>query len=259
MSFVSSSSSPEQQDNEAWASLYDAWASMRARIDATGASLQELRLLGAVGSAVQSRGAIVPSDLPSLRAQIEASTDYFPFEISENKRADAVTLTRALKDEQIKVVVSMPCLDDDDDVKRNESSPLSSNENAKEDEEDEANTWKSAMHLEVTVSKGDGSNLQFTCFADPYEVQICAMYMEPPTTNEEHLEYADLATYDGYDALNEDLKKEFREYLELRGVTPARMNLLRGYLSNKVQRKHTLWLTKLQDFVKKNDLTPEAT
>ncbi|KAM0844008.1 hypothetical protein ACQ4PT_057336 [Festuca glaucescens] len=77
--------------------------------------------------------------------------DYFPFEISENERADAVTLTRALKDEQIKVVVSMPCL------------------------------------MMMTI------------------------------------------------ALDEDLKKEFREYLELRGVIPARMNLLRGYLTNKVE------------------------
>ncbi|KAM0844007.1 hypothetical protein ACQ4PT_057336 [Festuca glaucescens] len=43
----------------------------------------------------------------------------------------------------------------------------------------------------------------------------------------------DSSSSDG--ALDEDLKKEFREYLELRGVIPARMNLLRGYLTNKVE------------------------
>ena len=148
--------------------------------------------------------------------QIEATTDYFPFKISENKCGHAITLTRALKDEQIKVVVSMPSFDDDDDdEKKNESSSPSSYENAieeeeeKEEEEDEEekegggggekDTSNSTMHLEVTISKADGSNLQFTCFADPDKIEIDTMYMAQATTKEDGDADHDMATYDGFE------------------------------------------------------------
>ncbi|CAM0878635.1 unnamed protein product [Alopecurus aequalis] len=253
ISFWSSSSSEDKEDH--MASIHSNWASIRVQVDAASALLHQVRLRSALGSAIQSGVAREPAaDLPGLLTQIDATTDYFPFEISENKSGDTITLTRALNGEQIKVVVSMPSLDDDNHEKENESSSSSSDENAREDKgEGEMDTSRSTMHLEVTVSKGDGSNLQFTCFADPDKVEIDTMYMVRPTTKEEGDDDHNMVTYDGFDCLDENLQKSFHEYLELRGITPKMMNLLRAYLSGKLRRNHTLWLNNLQDFISRTD------
>uniref|UniRef100_A0A453DWX9 Uncharacterized protein n=1 Tax=Aegilops tauschii subsp. strangulata TaxID=200361 RepID=A0A453DWX9_AEGTS len=180
--------------------------------------------------------------------------DYFPFEISENKCRVSITLTRTLKGEKIEVVASKPCLDDGDDDNNSsctshedvESSSASSNENLEEDG-GQKNKLRSSINLEVTISKGDGSKLAFTCFAYPDNITIRSMCMLSRTARDDVQ-----ATYYDFDKLDENLQKSFVKYLDLRGVTPTTTNLLRVYLSSKVQSKDLLMLTKLQDFVKKD-------
>ncbi|CAM0878518.1 unnamed protein product [Alopecurus aequalis] len=109
------------------------------------------------------------------------------------------------------------------------------------------------MHPEITVSKGDGSNLEFTCFADLDKVEIDTMYMSHATTKGDKNDDHDMAAYAGFHCLDENLKKSFHEYLELRGITPKMINLLRGYLTGKLRCKHMLWLNNLQDFITRTD------
>ncbi|VAH56501.1 unnamed protein product [Triticum turgidum subsp. durum] len=215
----------------------------------------DLELLGAIDSAIKSRNkddGAPPTELQCLLAKIEDTGDYFPFEISENKCRVSITLTRTLKGEKIEVVASKPCLDDDEnnssctsheDV---ELSSASSNENLEEDG-GQKNKLRSTINLEVTISKGDGSKLAFTCFAYPDNITIHSMCMLSRTAKDDVQ-----ATYYEFDKLDENLQKSFVKYLDLRGVTPTTTNLLCGYMSSKVQSKDLLMLTKLQDFVKKD-------
>jgi hypothetical protein len=62
--------------------------------------------------------------------QIEATTDYFPFEVDEDKPNDAIILTRTLKGEEIFVYITMP----DDEETKNESTSSSLDDNAKEED-----------------------------------------------------------------------------------------------------------------------------
>ncbi|KAF7034750.1 hypothetical protein CFC21_045726 [Triticum aestivum] len=224
--------------------------------ESLSATMFDLELLGAIDSAIKSRNkdGEAPTELQCLLAKIEETGDYFPFEISENKCRVSITLTRTLKGEKIEVVASKPCLDDGDDDNNSsctshedvESSSASSNENLEEDG-GQKNKLRSSINLEVTISKGDGSKLAFTCFAYPDNITIHSMCMLSRTAKDDVQ-----ATYYDFDKLEENLQKSFVKYLDLRGVTPTTTNLLRVYLSSKVQSKDLLMLTKLQDFIKKD-------
>nr|XP_020184328.1 uncharacterized protein At2g39795, mitochondrial-like [Aegilops tauschii subsp. strangulata] len=224
--------------------------------ESLSATMFDLELVGAIDSAIKSRNkdGAPPTELQCLLAKIEETGDYFPFEISENKCRVSITLTRTLKGEKIEVVASKPCLDDGDDDNNSsctshedvESSSASSNENLEEDG-GQKNKLRSSINLEVTISKGDGSKLAFTCFAYPDNITIRSMCMLSRTARDDVQ-----ATYYDFDKLDENLQKSFVKYLDLRGVTPTTTNLLRVYLSSKVQSKDLLMLTKLQDFVKKD-------
>ncbi|KAF7027559.1 hypothetical protein CFC21_039592 [Triticum aestivum] len=224
--------------------------------ESLSATMFDLELLGAIDSAIKSRNndGQAPTELQCLLAKIEETGDYFPFEISENKCRSSITLTRTLKGEKIEVVASKPCLDDDDDENNSsctshedvESPSASSNENLEEDG-GQKNKLRSSINLEVTISKGDGSKLAFTCLAYPDNITIHSMCMLSRTDKDDVQ-----ATYYDFDKLDENLQKSFVKYLDMRGVTPTTTNLLRVYLSSKVQSKDLLMLTKLQDFVKKD-------
>jgi complement component 1 Q subcomponent-binding protein len=125
--------------------------------------------------------------------QIEAITDYFPFEIDEDKRNDAIILTRTLKGEEIFVRVAMR----GDEETENESTSSSLDDNSKE--EGETDAWRSKMSVVVNFSKGDGSSLEFACSGFPEKIEIFTMIMEPPTTKVNEDGNHVLATYDGFE------------------------------------------------------------
>lgn len=49
--------------------------------------------------------------------------------------------------------------------------------------------------------------------------------------------------------LDENLKKAFHKYLEIRGIKPSTTNFLFEYMLNKDSREYLIWLKKLKDFV----------
>ncbi|KAI5004579.1 hypothetical protein ZWY2020_031822 [Hordeum vulgare] len=195
------------------------------------------------------------------RAPIEETVDYFPFAISENKCGATIILTRTLNGERIEVVASKPCLDDHDD--ENNSSSCTSHEDVEsslsspsdenpEEDSGEKNASKSCINLEVTISKGDGSKLGFTCFAYPDNIAIHSMCLlsSPTAKVDKHDDL--LATYYDFGKLDKNLQNSLEKYLDGRGIRPTAINLVREHMSSKVQSKDLMWLTKLQDFVKKD-------
>lgn len=49
--------------------------------------------------------------------------------------------------------------------------------------------------------------------------------------------------------LDENLKKAFHKYLEIRGIKPSTTNFLFEYMLNKDSHEYLIWLKKLKDFV----------
>lgn len=49
--------------------------------------------------------------------------------------------------------------------------------------------------------------------------------------------------------LDENLKKAFHKYLEIRGIKPSTTNFLFEYMLNKDSCEYLIWLKKLKDFV----------
>lgn len=92
----------------------------------------------------------------------ETAPGSFPFKIEDNPGHQTVTLTRDYKGEHIKVVVSMPSLDGDE------------NDDEDDDDEDGHNNG-SSIPLVVTVTKKSGLSLEFSCMAFPDEIAIDAL------------------------------------------------------------------------------------
>ncbi|CAH8355791.1 unnamed protein product [Eruca vesicaria subsp. sativa] len=115
----------------------------------------EQSLLRVIDSEINSALQIDDPDLDE-----EPAPGSFPFEIEDNPGHQTVTLTRDYKGEHIKVVVSMPSLDGD--------------ENEDDDDED-GHSNGSSIPLVVTVTKKSGLSLEFSCMAFPDEIAIDAL------------------------------------------------------------------------------------
>ncbi|XP_062192879.1 uncharacterized protein At2g39795, mitochondrial-like [Phragmites australis] len=182
--------------------------------------------------------------------RVEEIPDNFPFKISDEKGMNAITLSRTYQGEQIEVLVHMPSLvtGDEPDQERDGEDEDADKEGDENQEDDSEKPPQSSIPLTVTVSKGVGPTLEFTCTAYPDEVIIDSLSVRQPSGNEEE----DLIAYEGpdFNDLDENLQRAFQKYLELRGITPMTTNFLHEYMINKDSREYLLWLTKLKDFVK---------
>ncbi|KAL6627463.1 hypothetical protein ACP70R_031189 [Stipagrostis hirtigluma subsp. patula] len=184
--------------------------------------------------------------------RVEKIPEGFPFKLSDQKGMNAITLTRTYQGEQIEVVVHMPSLvtgeepDHDQDGEDEDDNKDKDGDDNQEDEGEKPS--QSSIPLTVTIAKGDGPTLEFTCTAYPDEVIIDTLSVRQRSGNEEE----DYIAYEGPDFsdLDENLQRAFHKYLELRGITPMTTNFLHLYMINKDSREYLFWLTKLKDFVK---------
>ncbi|CAN1770093.1 Uncharacterized protein At2g39795, mitochondrial [Linum perenne] len=162
--------------------------------------------------------------------------DGFPFKIEDNEGERTIILTRNFEDETIKVEVDMLNVDEDEDT-----------EDDKNDDDDEEASDSSNIPMVVTISKGNGQELEFGITAYPDEITIDNLSIKNPSSSEDRL------PYEGPDFgdLDENLQKAFHKYLEIRGIKPSTTNFLLEYMTNKDSREYLNWLNNLKKFVEK--------
>ncbi|KAF8051748.1 hypothetical protein N665_1671s0006 [Sinapis alba] len=163
----------------------------------------------------------------------ETAPGSFPFKIEDNPGHQTVTLTRDYKGEHIKVVVSMPSLDGDEN-------------DDEDDDDDDGHSNGSSIPLVVTVTKKSGLSLEFSCMAFPDEIAIDALSVSNQGSTLE-----DKLANEGpdFECLDENLKKTFYKYLEIRGVKASTTNFLHQYMMRKVKREYLLWLKNVKKFM----------
>lgn len=222
---------------------------VRDKADSVRAATHDGEILRVIDNVIRSQ----------RRGLVEENSSDFPFEISEKAGLTELTLTRSLKGEKIEVLVSMPKLDQDG---KGDEGLLSS---SKENQECEGNTppEKYSLPVRVTVSKGDGSGLVFTCTANPDDIIIESLSMRRKSLGADE---GDAVTYDegpDFHELDKNLQETFHKYLELRGITPTATKLLHEYMiskdrlvlpktASKDTRNNLVFLTKLCSFLKKD-------
>ncbi|KAG5237534.1 MAM33 domain-containing protein [Salix suchowensis] len=142
----------------------------------------------------------------------------FPFKIDDNAGQQTVILTREYEGELVKVEVHMP---------------------------DFEQPVQSSIPLAVTVSKKSGTCLQFNCVAYADEVTIDSISIGVSESSEDQM------AYDGpnFHDLDENLKKGFHKYLEIRGIKASTTNFLHEYMINKDSREYRGWLSNLKQFI----------
>ncbi|KAF8705027.1 hypothetical protein HU200_031284 [Digitaria exilis] len=180
--------------------------------------------------------------------RVEEIPDNFPFKISDEKGMNAITLRRTYHGEQIEVVAHMPSLvtGDEPDHDRDDKDEGEGKEEDDGEEDEGEKPPQSSVPLTVTITKGDGPILEFTCTAYPDEVIIDSLSVTHPSEDYEK----DIIAYEGpdFNDLDENLQRAFHKYLELRGISPLTTNFLHEYMINKDSREYLLWLRKLKDF-----------
>ncbi|KAE8673760.1 protein NEDD1-like [Hibiscus syriacus] len=164
--------------------------------------------------------------------QVEGPPSGFPFEIEDTPGIQTVTLMREYDGELIKVDVHM--IDHGNEEEEGE-------DNEGDDYEKENNI---SIPLVVTVSKKDGTSLEFNCTASPDQIAIDSLGFRGPNPEDE-------LAYEGPDFhdLDENLRKGFHKYLEIRGIKPSTTNFLHEYMMNKDNREYVNWLKNLKKFV----------
>ncbi|BAB16470.1 unknown protein [Oryza sativa Japonica Group] len=197
----------------------------------------------------------------AIDAEIREAQDYlaideqepvpenFPFEILDEEGMSVVILKRDYKDEKIEVIVSMPNLEGgpefDDEEAEGEGKNASKDD---EDEEEDESAGDSSVSLKVTVSKGSGPKLEFTCTAFREEITIDDMLIVENAATEGDEKFP----YEGpeFTELPVNVQKGLFKYLEQRGITLPTTNYMHDYMVTKQTKEYVGWMTKLKDFVR---------
>eukprot|EP00197_Chlamydomonas_leiostraca_P009686 CAMPEP_0202866046 /NCGR_PEP_ID=MMETSP1391-20130828/7104_1 /ASSEMBLY_ACC=CAM_ASM_000867 /TAXON_ID=1034604 /ORGANISM="Chlamydomonas leiostraca, Strain SAG 11-49" /LENGTH=244 /DNA_ID=CAMNT_0049545955 /DNA_START=16 /DNA_END=750 /DNA_ORIENTATION=+ len=160
------------------------------------------------------------------KPDVIASGPPAPFTLSEAPGDTMLTLTRTYQGEEISVDLHI----------NNQPTP----EFESDAEEETLNT----VVFNVHVNKKDTS-LVFECESDGTFVAINHVSLEPKAGIESE------STYTGpvFDELDENLQREFRDFITARGVTPELGEFLRHLVYDKEQREYTSWLGRVADFV----------
>lgn len=113
---------------------------------------------------------------PIISEQVDEIPDGFAFKIQDNPGERTILLTREYQDEIIKVEVDMPNPDDFEE------------EEGDGNEEDAADN-RSSIPLVVSISKGNGTCLEFGATAFPDEITIDSLSIKQPEGSEDQLAY----------------------------------------------------------------------
>jgi hypothetical protein len=147
-----------------------------------------------------------------------------PFALTEQDGDTLLTFKRTYKDEEVFVDLQV------------------NNQPAPEFEEGEGDL--STVVFNVSVQKGDNA-LVFECESDGTYMAITHLSMEPKAGVPSDSFY----TGPVFEELDEELQKEFKSYLEERGINEDFGEFLRHLLYDKEQREYMNWLKKVHDFV----------
>ncbi|KAJ8774282.1 hypothetical protein K2173_009713 [Erythroxylum novogranatense] len=165
--------------------------------------------------------------------KVEEIPTSFPFKVEDHAGQQTVTLTREYDGESIKVEVHMP------DIVSGEDNDI------RYDEDDIEKPTQSHLPLLVTVSKKSGISLEFGCIAYADEIVIDSLSVKKTETSEEDIPYEG----PNWNDLDENLRKGFHKYLEIRGIKPSTTNFLHEYMINKDSREYVGWLKDLKKFI----------
>ncbi|XP_010927302.1 uncharacterized protein At2g39795, mitochondrial [Elaeis guineensis] len=164
--------------------------------------------------------------------------DGFPFEIIDNPGDQTVVLKREFAGENIQVTVFMN-FDSEGDLGEND-------EDGAEDDNNES-SFQPIISLVVSIEKGEGPILEFSCNlnADGLEIESMAM--------KKHDAPDDQGAYQGpeFSDLDENLQKALHKYLEVRGIKGSLFDFLHEYMMNKDEKEYLAWLKNLKEFVGK--------
>ncbi|KAF5733841.1 hypothetical protein HS088_TW16G00282 [Tripterygium wilfordii] len=191
-------------------------------------------------SATESLLRVIESEIKCAREtddhdRVEEIPKGFPFKSEDNPGEQIVTLTREYEGETIKVLVQMPGLVTGENNEIGDADGDDENEKA----------GQSSVPLVVTSSKKSGLTLEFNCVAYPDEIAIDGLSVRHPENSEDQFAYEGPDFHD----LDENLKKAFHKYLEIRGIKPSTTNFLHEYMINKDSREYVFWLNNLKKFM----------
>lgn len=117
------------------------------------------------------------SCLPIIPEKANEIPNEFPFKIQDNPGERTILLTREYGDEIIKVEVDMP---NPDDIEEDEED---------DDKKDEGADDRTSIPLVVSISKGNGSCLEFGVTAFPDEITIDSLSAKQPEASDDELAY----------------------------------------------------------------------
>ncbi|KAK3180425.1 hypothetical protein Dsin_003347 [Dipteronia sinensis] len=167
--------------------------------------------------------------------RVEETPSGFPFKIEDIPGQQTVILTREHQGDHVKVEVGMP------DLVTGEH-PEANND---DDDDDSEKPNQASLPLVVTITKNCGTSLEFSCTGYPDEISIDSLSIRKSETSEDEIPYEGPDFHD----LDENLKKAFHKYLEVRGIKPATTNFLFEFMLNKDTREYTTWLKNIKSFI----------
>jgi complement component 1 Q subcomponent-binding protein, mitochondrial len=126
--------------------------------------------------------------------QVEQIPGNFPFKITDEKGMNAITLTRTYQGEQIEVQVHILSLVSGEEPDHDNDGESDREGDSNQEDEGEKPP-QSSIPLMVTISKGDGPTLEFTCTAYADEVIINFLAVTQKSGDLEE----DLISYEGPD------------------------------------------------------------
>ncbi|XP_062006238.1 uncharacterized protein At2g39795, mitochondrial-like [Rosa rugosa] len=187
------------------------------------------RVVGALESEIK----VAEEDIQNY--QVGEVADGFPFEIVDNAGEQTIMLRREFDGEIIKVAVDIPNVSSTED---------NDDEEEKEKEEENEDT---GIPMVVSISKGNGQELEFglTAFSD--EICVDSLSMRQPEDSEGSKRIA----YEGpnFSDLDESFQKALQKYLEVRGIKSSTTKFLQEYMRNKDFREYLMWLKNLKGFI----------
>ncbi|KAL3531776.1 hypothetical protein ACH5RR_005297 [Cinchona calisaya] len=151
--------------------------------------------------------------------------DGFPFKVLDIVGGRKIVLEREFQGETIRVLVDMPTSTTVDDETQTESS----------------------IPVVVSVSKGNGSCLQFDGRVFPGRILVNGLLLDNSCNSEEDGRFP----YRGPDFLdlNENFRKAIYDYLEIRGLTSSTANYLIEYMISKDAKEYLGWLKSLKELI----------
>lgn len=164
--------------------------------------------------------------------------DGFPFKIIDNPGDQTIVLKRQFAGENIQATVFM-----------NSDAEADMNEDDKDGDQDDNNesSFHPTISLVVSIEKGEGPFLEFGCNLNADELEIESMAMKKLDAPD------DEGAYQGpeFSDLDENLRKAWHKYLEVRGIKGSLFDFLLEYMVNKDDKEYLAWLKNLKKFIEK--------